>query len=185
MHILAITTKPAFTGKIYKTDNDNDYEKSNVGKITFTVIGALDYVGNLITGEYKEDGLFKSLGSLGLGIAISLGLGEITDVYINKARRNDADSFAKTGESPKKTNKGERLGAEIGCGLGVIAALAAYGYKFVKQNPILTKEKWTPLLAIPMTGFLGLIYGVVYDAGVNKFRAKLSQTQQKKNIKES
>jgi len=109
----------AFTGKITKTKNGNEYKKSNAGKLTGTILttGIAGYFVHLINKNRaemikycKERLIQKGMDSSDiyvnklvrkspvvvgvLFIAVGLGAGAVVDAIINKVRRNKADKKA-------------------------------------------------------------------------------------------
>ncbi len=133
------------------------------------------------------------------GIALfGLLAGIIIDAITNSTRRKDSDDFQQTRKVPEKTNKGKKIGAGIGLGLGGISALRAW-YKgthkriIVENNSKLAekisspsveikvikkaltgKQKIMIALGIPLITALCTAYAAIYDYAVNKSRAKLT-----------
>jgi len=173
MQVLAIDSRVSYGGKSPKTDKGNDYESSNIGKIIFPASTAIDFLADGLSPKRSKS---ESIGVFGLALALAFGVGVLFDSAINKVRKRDADKFAKTGKVRKNTNKGKVVGTEIGAGLGIAGSLfliATKGFKAAKNKPAVIG------LGALFGGFAGLIYGVVYDVGINRFRKKLAMKANK------
>lgn len=181
----------SFAGKTAMTEKGNEYKKSNEGKKLFPLLGLAGFgISTAINPSYinipKEQGGLGGMKYKGLIIAgsaigsaaICLGYGAITDMFINKARRKDADKFAETGMVSKKTNKGKEIGAAIGLSLGALSlGSIQLVEKIIKQNPKLPKiniSRTKKLSMIPMAVALWTSAGAILDHGKNKFRDKLA-----------
>lgn len=170
-----------FKGSIRETASGNQWERSNDGKKYLPLIG----LAGTATGFALDPASFKpiiqwtkknkafALISGGIFIAASLGVGAIFDAIINKARRNDADKFAKTGKIPNETNKAKKIMGSIGLGIGAIGLLT-------KGKSIASKA-----LGLVITTGFWITEGAIIDHGVNKFRDKLSIKAQKADVAEA
>lgn len=185
----------AFGGKIKETKNGNQYEKSNIGKIFIPLISLS--VTSISLLNKKSQGVIyqnfsKEVGEIAkvtksskaavvvnvaLRFASMLTIGAIFDGIINKKRRKNADKFAEKKEVPEKTNKGKIVCSAISLGLfGVMYSLTSALNKLnkvSKESPKgYNKMPGFSTFALGMTTWL--LYGTVYDHGVNKFSDKLA-----------
>lgn len=174
MQTRAVTPGLAFCAK---TENGNDYDKSNTGKVLFSTLAVFDAGGNkLIEAENKKLPASKVIGTLAIAFGLGLGLGEIADLGINKIRRQDADIFAQTGKVPPKTNEGKTVGAVVFSTLGAIIT----GIANAKDSDKKTKALMLGVgVGAVLGGLLGIFCGFFYDHAVNKFRIKLADKADK------
>lgn len=167
MKVSSVSRNLYFQGKIAKTDNGNNYEKSNTGKIALTSMALLDSFGNILIDHGQTK--FGVVGDLLIATGVGLGLGWLIDHSINKKRRKDADLFAKTGKKLPIINNGKKTGTIIGAGMGGTFALISLTLnKASKESLIKTGVE------LPIISLIGLCFGAIYDRGVNKFREKLA-----------
>ena len=155
-----------FGGKIAKTKQGNEYEKSNEGKKFVPVAGVA--AGAVAIGTYKATGLidpllkavnklskdpltkntmkkFNSIAKLSIPTITLAGLfatGMVFDAMINKTRRKDADKLAESEIMPENTNKGKIIGAITGLVAGGLGLLSLTNIqKPAKQEIVMSSDK--------------------------------------------
>lgn len=191
----------SFSGSYKKTGIGNEYETSHECKKYFPVIaataggiGSALVSGSLISRnvikeiakelDVKPTGKSKSLVVAGMALyGASIGAfsgllsGSIADLFVNSARRNRVDKFAKTGETPEKTNKGKIILGTMGSlgllSVGIAASISRNHLKSLKEEFPIPKAM---MLVIPLLAFANsLLSGHIYDTAVNKYVDKIAE----------
>ena len=178
MQISKISPNLTFGGSIQRTDKGHEYEKTNVAKGWLT---GFSVAGALLDFAVEKGTIGEKLVHGALGVAIAFGLGALIDHWANKQRGRDADSFAETKKVPEKTHRGVSICTKIGLIIGSISTLIGYGFLLSKKEAVSTARKFAPLILLPVSVLTTLVYGLLYDVGVNKFRTQLSQSIRSNN----